>query len=118
MDTLATLTDMGLTLEADGERLIVQPASKLTDDTRALIRDHKAELIAEIERNRRRDELLMMLADNPGVKYVYVTDTSTDPVIVAIGFRDLATFEMTIPAERYDPWKLLAFIDGERGKAQ
>lgn len=43
---LSDLTDQGLTLALAGERLTVSPASSLTDVTRALIRDHKAELIA------------------------------------------------------------------------
>ncbi len=43
---LTDLTDQGLTLTLDGGRLTVSPASSLTDVTRALIHDHKAELTA------------------------------------------------------------------------
>lgn len=74
--------------------------------------------IAGAKRRQHRDELLMMLADSPDVKYAYVTDTSADPVVVAIGIRGLATLEMTIPSGRYDPWKLAAIMDGEERAVQ
>jgi len=50
---LADLSSRGIRLEPDG--LIVEPASKLTDADRALIRQHKAEILAMLtksERNR------------------------------------------------------------------
>ncbi len=45
---LTDLTRAGFTIQADGGRLVVGPASKLTDETRQVIRLHKAELLAEI----------------------------------------------------------------------
>lgn len=46
MSPLRALIDAGLTLRADGARLIVTPASALTDSLRELIRQNKAELLA------------------------------------------------------------------------
>ena len=46
MTPLQTLLDTGLTLRADGERLIVSPASLLDDTLRNLIRANKVELLA------------------------------------------------------------------------
>lgn len=46
MDAMGTLIAAGLTICADGGRLIVTPASALTDPLRNLIRGHKAELLA------------------------------------------------------------------------
>jgi len=43
---LAELRASGLTLTADGSRLRVAPADKLTDDLRAGIREHRAGLLA------------------------------------------------------------------------
>ena len=103
----------GVRFCVDGERLIADSERPLTDDDRAYIRQHKAELMAEVKRKRRRDEVLMLLADNPGVKYAYVTDADTDPVIIAVAIRDSRTFEMSIPLDRYDPFKLLQLFDGE-----
>lgn len=47
-DLLAELACLGVTVTADGERLIIQPASKLTDELRAALRAHKAELLAAV----------------------------------------------------------------------
>lgn len=44
-DLLHTLQDRGLRLWADGDRLMVAPRARITDDTRALIRSHKTELL-------------------------------------------------------------------------
>ena len=48
MSALATLTDYGLHVEAQGDKLIVSPASGLNDELRAFIRDHKPDLILEL----------------------------------------------------------------------
>jgi hypothetical protein len=45
-DLLADLARVGLCVSADGDRLIVRPASKLTDDLRAALRQSKPELLA------------------------------------------------------------------------
>ena len=45
MNALRALADAGLTLRTDGDRLIVTPASVLTDSLRSLIREHKLELL-------------------------------------------------------------------------
>lgn len=110
MAALDHLRDRGLTAERDGDRLLVSPASGLTDDDRQFIRDHKRELIIEVERQRRRNEILMKLAENPSVKYAYAVDTGSDPVILAVAIRDLATFELEVPANRYDGFKLATFL--------
>ena len=46
MSPLQALIDAGLTLRAGGARLIVTPASVLTDSLRELIRQNRAELVA------------------------------------------------------------------------
>lgn len=48
MNPLRTLLDAGLHLRADGERLIVAPASALTDELRDLIRTNKVELLIAV----------------------------------------------------------------------
>lgn len=45
-DLLADLTGAGFTVAADGERLVIRPASQLTDDLRQRLRDSKADLLA------------------------------------------------------------------------
>jgi hypothetical protein len=45
---LSRIEDAGFNVEADGERLIVSPFSKLTDEQRAFIKRHKDELLVEL----------------------------------------------------------------------
>ena len=99
-----------VTFRLEGQRLVADSDAPLTNDQREFIREHKAEILAELERRRRRDEVLLKLSDNPGVKYAYVVDSGSDPVILAVGIRDLATFEMAIPVDRYDPFRLMTFL--------
>lgn len=50
-----------------------------------------------------RRQLLAMLAENPTFRrVVFVSNPNTNPVMVAIGIRDVATFELAIPAARFD----------------
>lgn len=44
-ELLAELTGAGFSITADGDRLMIRPASKLTDPVRAALRESKAELI-------------------------------------------------------------------------
>ncbi|NKN34101.1 hypothetical protein [Marichromatium bheemlicum] len=45
-EILHTLADQGFSVAVDGERLTVAPVSRLTDDLRAEIREHRAEVVA------------------------------------------------------------------------
>lgn len=42
------LRGAGLAIELEGERLRVTPADRLTEDLRQFVRDHRAELLAEL----------------------------------------------------------------------
>ena len=48
MKLLPLLIECGLTLCTDGERLIVTPASEITDPLRELIRNNKADLLIAV----------------------------------------------------------------------
>src|ERR1044071_6594643 len=48
MNALDRLRSNGLHVQANGERLEVAPASRLTDDLRTFIREHKATLLREL----------------------------------------------------------------------
>lgn len=48
-ELFAELTNSGLDVTAEGDRLIVRPASRLTDAMRAKLRSAKAELLAVLE---------------------------------------------------------------------
>lgn len=46
---LHRLQQSGLTVTADGERLIVAPADRLNEEARQLIRDNKPEIVAALK---------------------------------------------------------------------
>lgn len=48
-EILGRLSAAGLHLRAEGGKLIARPKEAVTDDLRGLMRDHKAELLAELE---------------------------------------------------------------------
>lgn len=48
MSALAPILSQGFDVELAGDHVIVSPASRLTDDLRAYIRDHKPEILREL----------------------------------------------------------------------
>lgn len=53
-----------------------------------------------------------MLASNPTLKYaVLMDDATTNPVLVTVGIRGLATFDMEIPKANYDGLALLQILE-------
>jgi hypothetical protein len=63
---------------------------------------------------RRRAALLARLEANPDTPRVWLTDDKGDReyVILAIAIRDVGTCELSIPRDRYDPFKVLEIIGG------
>ena len=121
-DVLARIAAAGLTLTPlpDG-RIWVEPSSLLTDELRALIREHRPELLVAIGGDAtidaRRQRLLAMLKAQPGATYAVLTDTEADPeeVIVALTIRGRATCEIRIPRDKYDGTLLLDLIERHGG---
>ena len=76
------------------------------------IKQSKVAIIAELQLEHRRAKVLTMLNDNPGIRYaIEVVDANTNPVVVSIGIRNVATFEMSIPHHSYNPFTLLELIE-------
>lgn len=77
----------------------------------------KPETLQDRQREARRQKVIAMLEAAPGTRYaVLVTDASTDPVVVAVGIREIATFEMEIPHKYYDGMALLELIEKHSGE--
>ena len=56
--------------------------------------------------------MLALLEAQADKRYaIYVSDASTDPVVVAVGVRNIATFEMEIPLKYYDGMELLELVE-------
>lgn len=56
-DLLADLAGAGLSVIADGDRLVIRPASKLTDGMRAALRNSKREVLALLATEQQPDSL-------------------------------------------------------------
>ena len=79
--------------------------------------DDKPETLLDRQRDARRQKVIAMLEAAPGTRYaVFVADASTDPVVVAVGIREIATFEMKIPHKYYDGMALLELIEKHSGE--
>lgn len=121
-EILSLLAAHGLTVRprSDGN-LEVWPRSALTDELRALIKAHKAELLEALAGDAlpdpaaeaRRQRVLAMLAERPGARYAVLTHDpgAPDHVILTLAIRGVATCEMSIPRDRYDPFLLLDLIE-------
>ena len=119
-DLLHALRGQGFKLWVDGDLLRVAPKERITDETRALIRAHKAELMAALAdplpdpaAEARRQKVLDMLADHPEARYAVLSDMRADPgaVLLTMAIRGLWTFELRIPREKYDGTLLLDLIE-------
>jgi hypothetical protein len=75
------------------------------------------ELVSDTEQNTRRQKVLSMLEENPNKQRAVYADTESDQdnVILTIAVRHLATCEMLIPKDRYDPFRLLELIEQYTG---
>lgn len=65
----------------------------------------------------RRQHVLAMLDEKPASRYaVLVEYPNTDPVIVTVGIRGVATLEVSIPAAQFDSFTLLELIGRHGGE--
>jgi hypothetical protein len=68
--------------------------------------------IEEAANDTRQQRVEEMLTANPELKYaVLVDDATTDPVIVTVGIRGLAVFDLEIPHAHYDGLALLQILE-------
>jgi len=120
-DLLQALLSQGLTVWAEGNCVLVAPKARLTEETRTLIREHKAELLRVLEvqpppnpgSDVRRRRVFEMLANNPAARYAVLAhdDHDSDAVLLTLAIRDRVTCELRIPKNRYDPILLLDLIE-------
>jgi len=61
----------------------------------------------------RRQLVLAKLAERPRSRYAVIADPESDPgaVILALAIRGVATCELRIPREKYDPFLLLELVE-------
>ena len=82
-----------------------------------ILRENKAVLVTELHREHRSAKVLAMLQAEPGKQRAIYVDDASDPhnVILTVVVRACQqTCEMLIPKDKYDPWRLLEFIERYR----
>jgi len=112
-DILTQLRAQGLSLTAEGGGTIrAEPRTALTDEARALIRDHKPALLTLLAIEARRQRVIALLQADPERRMAVITDIDSEPdhVIVTVGIRDQATADLAIPRSRYDGIRVLELI--------
>jgi len=104
---------------SDGVLLAISPSGGISakgerasiDRWLPTLQQSKAAILAELGLCQRRTNVLSMLREKPSIRYALeVIDPSSDPVIVVVGIRNVATFEMSIPNAYYDSFGLLEII--------
>jgi len=117
-DLILRLRESGFSIGLHDDRLQVAPAEKLTDEIKQTIRQSKAEILTELQREARaewrRQKVIAILEAAPDTQRAIYTDTDSDPnsVILTVAVRSCQqTCEMLIPKAKYDPWKLLELIE-------
>jgi hypothetical protein len=70
MSPLSYLSERGFSVMVNGDTLEVSPNSRLTDDLRAFIKQHKPEIVQEL----RRQEQVVIEPAHPKAKPIYFED--------------------------------------------
>ena len=112
-DLIFELRRKGYSIRADGNYLDISPAD-LPQELVQTIRQSKAEILAELQREARRQKVIAMLEAAPGTQRAIYTDTDSDPrnVILTVAVRACQqTCELLIPKAKYDPWRLLELVE-------
>ena len=117
-DLIFELRRKGYSIRADGGYLDISPADNLPPELVKTIRQSKAEIMTELQREAwvewRRQKVIAMLEAAPGTQRAIYTDTDSDPhnVILTVAVRACnQTCELLIPKAKYDPWRLLELIE-------
>lgn len=99
------LTEIG---ESESEHYLV--LNKCRKDCEA--RNYFLKLAAQHAREKRRQKVIKMLADNPDIQRAFIADAESnkDNVILTMVIRDKYSFEMLIPKTKYDAFNILAAI--------
>ena len=115
-DLIFQLRSSGYSIRADGGYLDISPADNLPPELVKQLKQSKAEILTELQRETRRQKVIAMLEAAPGTQRAIYTDTGSDPhnVILTVAVRHVATCEMLVDKTKHDAWKLLALVDGTR----
>lgn len=112
-DLIFELRSKGYSIQADGDYLDISPADNLPPELVKQLKQSKADILIELQREARRQKALAMLNKTPPVERAIITDADSDPmyVFLTIAIRGKAVGELRIPKEKYDPWQLMGLIE-------
>lgn len=117
-DLIFELRRNGYSIMADGGILDISPADNIPPELVKAIRQSKAEILTELQREARaewrRQKVIAMLEAIPDTQRAIYADTDSDPhnVILTVAVRACQqTCEMLIPKAKYDPRKLLELVE-------
>lgn len=118
-DLILELRRKGYSIRADGGYLDISPADNLPPELVQTIRQSKAEILTELQKEARaewrRQKVIAMLEAAPDTQRAIYVDDASDPlnIIVAVAVRHPtgATCEMTILKTGCDPWEVMALIE-------
>lgn len=114
MGALAALEARGLAFEARDSQLVVTTPEALNDELRVFIREHKGELLAELELEQHRGRIWRDLQARPG-KRVYFEQVENllngDAVRVVVAVRGAGTADLLIDRDKWDPVSFLELLD-------
>lgn len=106
-----TFEELILTLADDGNIKVVGDQS-IIDKWLPLLREHKTGIVELLRIELKQQRVKEMLAADPVKKYaVLVEDAQSDPVVVTVGIKGIAAFQMHIPQAHYDGIALLEVIE-------
>jgi hypothetical protein len=119
-ELIRDIRNLGGQMVIDGNELALTAPQPLPADLLRKLRAHKAELIRYLTMEaansdpteRRRLEVLAMLAQEPSLTRAFVTDdmAGAEFVIIAIGIRGVGTCELRIHKSKYDGLAVLDLI--------
>ena len=92
------------------DRTVIAGTVETVAYTRKAEKDASA--LPDLAMEARRQRVLAMLGERPGVRYALLTDTKADQnaVILALAIRDVGTCELRVPRVKFDPFVLLDLI--------
>lgn len=98
---------------------VAHPRECNTQQLRGIEATADRETLPDPTTEARRQRVLVMLAERPGIRYAVIIDTGVEPeaVILALAIRgamqdgSIVTCELRIPCEKYDPFLLLDLIE-------
>jgi hypothetical protein len=91
-ELILEIRNRGCSIVADGGYLDISPADNLSPELVLQLKQSKADILAELQRETRRQKVIAILEENPDIQRAYYTDTESDPnhIVLSIGVRHVA----------------------------